>query len=256
MAETPKGDTASPTDAPDSVEAGHARLSDAADTGPGSGSEGTIAGDIGEDRLATAGTRPEPWSTTATERSDTVEPHPAGAAPSPAARTGGLRGPLILVILLALVIGGGYATYPMWRGEVEPYARQVGIDLPAVATAPEAANPAQSAAIAPPAESQPAEQRPPEPKSIEAKPAAQPADDTAATAREDEAQEPATTAGTDTAPNPPPTVGDPALAGEVDRLLDRVNALDNGWRHWRIRLRARQRPTPRSSTSSRRGSQK
>ena len=223
MAETPKGDTASRTDAPD-ADAPDAdgsepvRLSDAADAGPGSGPDGAIAGAVGQDSLATAGAPAEPWSANAAEPTD-----PAAPAAS-AAKSGGLRGTLILVILLALAIGGGYATYPMWRGEVEPYARQLGIALPAAPTAPETARPAESAVAAKPAEPKSAEPKPAEPKPADAGPTA--------------SQQPSVPATRpDPAPRPPSAVADPALAGDVDRLIDRVNALDQ-------RIAALESPAP------------
>src|SRR5690606_34159584 len=72
-------------------------------------------------------------------------------------RRGGWRGIAILVILLLLIAGGGYATWPMWRDQVAPYAEQFGIELPGqqVADVPADVPPAESPAAQPPAPTSP-----------------------------------------------------------------------------------------------------
>ena len=118
MAETPKGDTASPTEATDLIEAEQVQLADTAKPSVDGATDGTIAGDIGRDRLASTDARPDPVSPRAAKPAgadDRARPREARSgddaptakqAPAPDARSGTLRRTLILVILLALVIGG------------------------------------------------------------------------------------------------------------------------------------------------------
>ncbi|MEQ8399153.1 mitofilin family membrane protein [Thalassobaculum sp.] len=174
MADTPKGDTASPTDDAEPIRLGEG----AADAETVSAD--TIAANAADDILM-AGSRD----------GRAAEPSDADANPAPT-RTGGGRRYLVLAILVVLAVGAGYATYPMWRAQVAPLAQRIGITLPEIgmATAPTETPPAES------------------------KPAA--ANETTA---------PAATP-TVKAPEPPATTADPALAGDVDRLIDRVNALE------------------------------
>lgn len=61
------------------------------------------------------------------------DPSPAGPAKTIPAKSGGGAGRLVvLLILIVLVAGVGYATYPEWRDEAEPYAQMIGISLPEV----------------------------------------------------------------------------------------------------------------------------
>lgn len=61
------------------------------------------------------------------------DPSPAGPAKTIPAKSGGGAGRLVvLLILVVLVAGVGYATYPEWRDEAEPYAQMIGISLPEV----------------------------------------------------------------------------------------------------------------------------
>jgi len=244
MAETPKGDTTSSTDAPDTIRASTGRAdaiaadvtsktgaskagaskagaskAGASKTGADSVDGGTIAGDAGADSLASA----EAAGETASPASDRVAEPAAGDRPATAtapARGGGLRRTLILVILVALVAGGGYASYPMWRAEVEPLARQLGIALPPVQTAraPEAAEPA-----APP-------KAPESAKAPAAKPSAPvsgtPVSGTGSQTASTPAPSPAPVPAPAKAPTPPVAVSDPALAGDIDRLADRMSAME------------------------------
>ena len=213
MAETPKGDTTSSTDAPDTIRASAGRADPiAADvtskTRADSVDGGTIAGDAGADSLASV----EAASDT-TDRVTGPAAKPAAddrpATVTAPARGGGLRRTLILVILVALVAGGGYASYPMWRAEVEPLARQLGIALPPVrtATAPETA-------------------KTPEPAKVPAPKPSAPASGTGSQTAAAPAPVPAPAPTPASAPTPPVTVSDPALAGDIDRLADRMSALE------------------------------
>ncbi|EDP61338.1 hypothetical protein BAL199_06921 [alpha proteobacterium BAL199] len=174
MADTPKGDTASPTDDAEPIRLGEG----AADAETVAAD--TIAGDTADDILMTAGRDDR-----ATDLSNAKD------GPTPT-RTGGARRYLVLAILLVLAVGAGYATYPMWRAQVAPLAQRIGIALPEVVT------------TRAPTETPPAEPKP---------------------AATNEATAPAV-APTAKAPEPPATTADPALAGDVDRLIDRVNALE------------------------------
>lgn len=229
MAETPKGDTASPTDAPDP--------------------DRTLAGDAGEDHLAgaerdgTAG----PWSADSPERASELradggrEDGRREAENRSAGTGGGLRRALILAILLVLAVGGAYATYPMWRDRVEPLARQIGVSLPGsgtpVAEAPTAEAPA---AVSPPATADspsappvtaaaPAQQPPSGPSAEEAPAAAGPNAAGGPTSPPPEGSAPAPAssepASADATPQAP--AADPALVAEVERLNERVSTLDD-----------------------------
>lgn len=177
MAETPKGDTATPTDAPTGTPTG------GAEPIPVAGD--TIAGDTGGDSLAVGTGEPEVPPLSATRAADKAAP--AAAAAPPARTGGGGRRLLILVVLLVAAGGAGYATYPVWRGQLAPYAARLGVELPGMRTA-EVPPPAAAPAPAPTPAPAPA-------------PAAQPA------------------------PTPPAATG-PVLAGDIDRLADRLNALE------------------------------
>lgn len=263
MAETPKGDTASPTaaadlsaaDGPDRLEAESIEGADLSPPAPDAPpapdmlSGGTIAGDAGRDSLTRAdgSDAASPWSPARPAQTLDSGPgsdrEPATAAdlvrdateddePVAVGSPGGLRRSLILVILLALVVGGGYASYPMWRAGVEPLARQFGIALPAVETAqaPAATEPApapQAAAPAQPTEPTPA---PPAPSPSSPSPSSPAPTSTAPTSPAPTSPPVAAAPVPEQSPNPPPkppvTVADPALAGDVDRLKDRTDALE------------------------------
>ena len=104
MADTPKGDTASPTDDAEPIRLGEG----AADAETVAAD--TIAGDTADDILMTAGRDDR-----ATDLSNAKD------GPTPT-RTGGARRYLVLAILLVLAVGAGYATYRMWRAQVAPLA--------------------------------------------------------------------------------------------------------------------------------------
>jgi hypothetical protein len=126
--DTAPADTVSAEDAHDHIKGGAGTdvLDDGKAAGPWSASP---AGD----RAATAPTSDEP-------KAEAAKPEVEARRSAPKRE----RANRFLVILVVLLIaaGGGYATYPMWRDQLEPYAQSIGISLPLV---PDAA-PAETAA--------------------------------------------------------------------------------------------------------------
>lgn len=199
MAETPKGDTITPSD-----HAGPTRIDPSSD-GRAGVPEDTIAGDTGGDSLAVGSGEVEaperPWSATRPA---------ADPGPTPVDRTrrvdrpGGLRrfaisAVLVILVAVILVAGAGYASYPMWRAEFARYAGTLGIELPGVPMA-DAPVPAPTASPTPAPAPQSTPASPPRPEPAPAQPPA--------------------------VAQPPAAAADPALAGDVDRLADRLEALE------------------------------
>lgn len=142
------GGAASPAD--DTLETGPEALDGvgASDGKREDGASDHIEGGEGQDTLSdtSSDTTPSasPWSTSAAAapvaagaagRADNPgasdDPSPAGPAKTIPAKSGGGAGRLVvLLILVVLVAGVGYATYPEWRDEAEPYARMIGVSLP------------------------------------------------------------------------------------------------------------------------------
>lgn len=211
MAETPKGDTITPT--AETEQAGPTgarpgRGASSSDAGAGVPAD-TIAGGTGGDSLAVGSGESEaperPWSATRPASRPVAAPEPAPADRSAGpGRPGALRRLAIPAVLVILVAGGAYATYPMWRAEFAPYAGKLGITLPG----PRVAEAPAPAPVAPPSPA-------PEPAPAPAQP-----------------------------PAPPATAADPALAGDVDRLTDRLGALEQ--RVAEIETRPAQVPAPAS----------
>lgn len=133
-------------------------------------------------------------------------------AESPTKSGGGKK---ILVLLIVLILGGGgaYGSYPMWRGEVQPYAEMVGLDLPVIDPLEQVLElvfgaPPESESETPVADATPA-------TTAEAETEPKPAE--APSAPTDEAA---------TAPMPPVTAPDPAMSQSVSMLEDRLAGLE------------------------------
>jgi len=96
----------------------------------------TLAGGEGADTLAGAsGTDTVPEADTLAGSDPVSDDHnsdPTPSAAKPAKKKSGGGGFLVFVILVGLVAVGLYMTYPHWRGLAEPYAAQIGVELPAV----------------------------------------------------------------------------------------------------------------------------
>ncbi|MDF1792340.1 MAG: mitofilin family membrane protein [Thalassobaculaceae bacterium] len=183
-----------------------------------------IEGGEGHDGLAASRTDSSsisPWSSAAKTDIPPESPDPTSA---PAAKSGGGAGRLVVfLILIVLVAGVGYATYPEWREEAVPYAEMIGVSLPEVPAEVDADIPppavagaadggsasASSTAKAPAAES------PAQTTATEAAPApTAPADPAAASVAGD-----LSTGG--------PTAGDPAVSGAAfQALAERVAAAE------------------------------
>ena len=129
------GPNGSPTDGSDSVS--------------GVAASGAVDGGAGQDSLSgtSAGTTTSPWaassgtivgaddsSASGSSTVETPEPVPARAASS----GGGATRFVVFVILIVLIGGVGYATYPEWREEAVPYAEMIGVTLPEVPADPDA----------------------------------------------------------------------------------------------------------------------
>lgn len=189
MADTPKGDTAAPNAAtePSGPDASPGARTKATDAAKAD----TVAGATGADRLKAASGEDKIV--------DTVAAPAARPAPtSKPARSGGGRFWLVLLVLIVLGGAGGYATYPMWRAKLEPTATRFGLTLPpawAWPWAPKA--PTKTAGTQTPSQAPAPAPVPP----VKAEATVPP-------------------------PVPPARVADPALAGDVDKLTDRVNALE------------------------------
>ncbi len=120
-----------PAGAPDSVSAGDAgdHVSGGEDVDALTG--GSAAGPWSAPAVAGSGTASDPATDATPEAAPNPAPNPAPARP--ATKTGGGVGRLIVVlILIVLVSGVGYATYPEWREQALPYAEMAGITLPPV----------------------------------------------------------------------------------------------------------------------------
>lgn len=206
MAETPKGDTASPSGdpgptRPEDAQPEHLAPGDvlpddlpSGDDAKSSDAAGdTIAGDTGADSLTAESAHPDPADGPWKAAAGGGGTPPVAAEPRPA----GLRRMVIGVFLVVLVAGGAYASYPMWRSEIEPVARSLGIELPVVRTS-EAPTPKPAPAPVPPVRTE----------------APAPADQTRAA---DKTPTPV--------PAPPASVANPSVSGEIDRLADRLGAL-------------------------------
>lgn len=100
-------------------------------TDGGEGQDSVTGGSASE-----LGATTSPWAASSdsikggdTVASDPVEtPEPAPARPSSAG--GGATRLVVFLILIVLVGGVGYATYPEWRDEAVPYAEMIGVTLP------------------------------------------------------------------------------------------------------------------------------
>lgn len=129
------GPNGSPTDGSDSVS--------------GVAASGAVDGGAGQDSLSgtSAGTTASPWaassgtivgaddsSASGSSTVETPEPAPARAASS----GGGATRFVVFVILIVLIGGVGYATYPEWRDEAVPYAEMIGVTLPEAPADPDA----------------------------------------------------------------------------------------------------------------------
>ncbi|WP_420563162.1 mitofilin family membrane protein [Thalassobaculum sp.] len=133
------GPNGSPTDGP----------SYGSDSVSGVAASGAVDGGAGQDSLSgtSAGTTASPWaassgtivgaddsSASGSSTVETPEPAPARAASS----GGGATRFVVFVILIVLIGGVGYATYPEWRDEAVPYAEMIGVTLPEVPADPDA----------------------------------------------------------------------------------------------------------------------
>lgn len=159
MADTPKGDTASPIDPSDEVGTGDALRSAGGAADAETVKPDTIAGGAAADIL-TAGS--------ADERA--IPPAPQGDRAQ--RRSGGARWPLYLALVILVAAGGAYASYPLWRDRAEPLAQRVGITLPEIAPWQRFMAPAAQPA---PAASKPAPESPPVASAPAAEPPAPPA---------------------------------------------------------------------------------
>lgn len=185
MAETPKaenetGATVTGGEGADTLSAPSAKTS-SADTSPtgatsasvldagsdsvsGIAASGAVDGGDGQDSLSgtsaaeTSGRGVRPWGASgdslvggadspASETAETPEPAPARSA---SGGGGGATRLVVFLILIVLVGGVGYATYPEWRDEAVPYAEMIGVTLPAAPdeTDPDAPAPASTSAPA------------------------------------------------------------------------------------------------------------
>lgn len=119
------------------------------DSVSGVAASGAVDGGAGQDSLSgtSAGTTASPWAAssgtivgaddTSASGSSTVEtPEPAPARASSSG--GGATRFVVFVILIVLIGGVGYATYPEWREEAVPYAEMIGVTLPEVPADPDA----------------------------------------------------------------------------------------------------------------------
>jgi hypothetical protein len=188
MAETPKaenesGKSVTGAEAGDTVVADtlSGAASDSLTGGTDSLSDG-VSGAAGRDSLAgTPAVSPSPWAASAdpsagdpSDPADTPADKSAEkAAEKPAGKSGG-AGRLIVIVLIG---GVGYATYPEWREEAVPYARMIGVTLPEVPVetdpdAPAAAAPAQ---VAPGSEAAPSAPAQPSTASSDSAPSSAPA---------------------------------------------------------------------------------
>lgn len=131
--DTAPADTVSAEDAHDHIEGGAGTdvLDDGKAAGPWSAAP---AGD----RAATAPTSDEP-------KAEAAKPEVEARRSAP--KRGRANRFLVILVVLLIAAGGGYATYPMWRDQLEPYAQSIGISLPLI---PDAA-PVETAAPADPA---------------------------------------------------------------------------------------------------------
>jgi len=237
MAETPKDETRTgKTDSPipalaETLEGGAAPVADDTisggdETASGDDAAGStsvsagsardhVTGGAGNDDLSSDPIPGRPWSSTASGGASAAsasasatggdDPAPSGrptAKPeAKATGKGGASRVVVPLILVILVIGVAYATYPDWRERAAPYAAAVGIDLPAL-TAEES-----DVADAQPAPAAPEDDGP----------------STAASAAADQSA-PAPTPAPAPAPTPP---ADPAASAEaVEALAVRLSAAE------------------------------
>ncbi|MEQ8586784.1 MAG: mitofilin family membrane protein [Thalassobaculaceae bacterium] len=270
MAETPKsgnetdanesGASESGAGARDSLEGGAASpADDALETGPGGGDDGLsadslsggassdhIEGGEGRDSLSDGesdAAPASPWSSAssasgATSAGETsTDASAANETPDPApvrpAKSGGGIGRLVVfLILVVLIAGAGYATYPQWRDDAQPYAEMVGFSLPPVPGAPaEVADGSTDTAPAAPAVSVPDTTQPQEsadasePSRTEPSP---PAASSVSTTEFEALAERVSAAEAEIerlSAAPAPSAADPALMDRIDALEGKLTAL-------------------------------
>lgn len=273
MAETPKsgnetdanesGASESGAGARDSLEGGAASpADDALETGPGGGDDGLsadslsggassdhIEGGEGRDSLSDGesdAAPASPWSSAssasgATSAGETsTDASAANETPDPApvrpAKSGGGIGRLVVfLILVVLIAGAGYATYPQWRDDAQPYAEMVGFSLPPVPGAPaEVADGSTDTAPAAPAVSVPDTTQPQESADASepsrTEPSPPPASSVSTTEFEALAERVSAAEAEierlSAAPAPSaPSAADPALMDRIDALEGKLTAL-------------------------------
>lgn len=166
-----------------------------------------------------------PWKTSPPPQQATPTPAPdkgtngggnggkSDRSKAPKPTSGGKR-LLILAILAVLIVAGSYATYPMWRSLVEPYATALGLTLPSATTVE---TPAVTATLdtTKPAAPQAATQTTTQTAAQTTAPAAAPA-----------APKTEPTAAAETAPAPPASAPDPSTAETLATLADRLTAVE------------------------------
>ncbi|MCR9070938.1 MAG: mitofilin family membrane protein [Alphaproteobacteria bacterium] len=147
------GDSVTGSEAIDSVAAGTDDGATAsADGTSGQSASDHLEGGEGRDTLSepSSDAAPaSPWSTTtASAEADTSTGRSGssggdgGSSEASKTKSGGAGRLVVFLILVVLVAGAGYATYPQWRDQAEPYARMVGLSLPEVPAATDAQSPA------------------------------------------------------------------------------------------------------------------